>query len=194
MKTRIWIGIIVILILGIVAGAYFLYDFSKRNQELTANIEQLNQELSEATDQLDTSEKSVASLTEEVDELSSEAGDLTKSLDDLQSEHDQLQSTYDELYEFTYCGEDLLDIEMNYRSNAKASEALTEWVEAMWGDVINSDWLDIWHADGPAFHGIETGYTTNFFVVYFEQQDFFNAPSAVFLVSEHCWLDVELDN
>ena len=195
MKTRIWIGIIAVLVLGLVAGGYFLYDFSSRNKELTANIEQLNQELSEKTDQLDASEESVDSLTEEVDQLTVEIDDLQSEQDLQNEEYDQLQSNYDELFDFTYCGDELIDLEnMVYRSNAKALGVLTEWTENMWGDVIDSYWWDFWHADAPALHVIETGYTENFFIVYFEQQDFMNAPNGVFIVSHHCWLDVELDN
>ena len=195
MKTRIWIGIIAVLVLGLVAGGYFLYDFSSRNKELTANIEQLNQELSEKTDQLDASEESVDSLTEEVDQLTVEIDDLQSEQVLQNEEYDQLQSNYDELFDFTYCGDELIDLEnMVYRSNAKALGVLTEWTENMWGDVIDSYWWDFWHADAPALHVIETGYTENFFIVYFEQQDFMNAPNGVFIVSHHCWLDVELDN
>ena len=195
MKSKIWIGIIVVLVLGLIVGGYFLYNLSSQNKELTTNIEQLNQELSEKMDQLDTSEESVDSLTQEVDQL-------TLEIDDLQSEHDlqktkfnQLQSNYDELYGFTYCGDELIDLEgMNFRSNAKALESLTDWVDEMWGDVLGSYWWDFWSADEPALHVIETGYANNYFIVYFEQQDFMGAPNGVFVVSHHCWLDVELDN
>ena len=202
MKTKIWIAIIGVMFLGLIAAGYFLYDFSKQNKELASDNTQLSQQLSETTDGLDESEKMVASLTDEVDALSSENDDLTQSMDVLQSEndlqrtkYDQLNSNYDELYDFTYCGDELIELDdMNYRSNVKALESLTDWVDVMWGDVLGSYWWDFWSADEPALHIIETGYANDYFIVYFEQQDFMDAPNAVFIVSHHCWLDVELDS
>ena len=201
MKSRILFVTTLVLFFGILAATYFLFDLSSRNYELTDNLEQLNQQLNEATDQLDASEIKVTSLTDEVSLLSAEADDLTSSIEDIQSaydvqkaESDELQSTYDELYSFTYCRDELLDLEMTYRSNAKASEALTQWVDEMWGDVIDSYWRDFWSANEPGLHVVETGYANDYFIVYFEQQDFFDAPNGVFIVSHHCWLDVESEN
>jgi regulator of replication initiation timing len=186
-KSRILIVTILVLFLGVVAAAYFLFDLSSRNNELIDNLQQLNQQLSDTTDHLDVSEHKVESLTDEVGQLSAEADNLTLSLADLQSD-------YEELYEFTYCGDDLIDLEMVYRSNAKGLEALTQWVDKMWGDVIDSYWNDFWTPDGPGLHVVETGYANDYFIVYFEQQNFYDAPSSVFIVSHHCWLDVELEN
>ena len=167
MKSRILLITTLILFLGVVVSLFFLFDLSSQKNELTDNIGQLNQQLTDTTNQLDESENKLQ----------------------------ELQSTYDELYSFTYCGDELIELEeMNYRSNVKASEALTKWVDEMWGDVIDSYWTDFWSADEPGLHIVETGYANDYFIVYFEQQDFLDAPSSVFIVSHHCWLDVELEN
>ena len=167
MKSRILLITTLLLFLGVVVSLFFLFDLSSQKNELTDNIGQLNQQLTDTTNQLDESENKLQ----------------------------ELQSTYDELYSFTYCGDELIELEeMNYRSNVKASESLTKWVDEMWGDVIDSYWTDFWSADEPGLHIVETGYANDYFIVYFEQQDFLDAPSSVFIVSHHCWLDVELEN
>ena len=188
MKSRILLITTLILFLGVVVSLFFLFDLSSQKNELTDNIGQLNQQLTDTTNQLDESENKNETLTNEASQLSAETDRLTTSLQ-------ELQSTYDELYSFTYCGDELIELEeMNYRSNVKASEALTKWVDEMWGDVIDSYWTDFWSADEPGLHIVETGYANDYFIVYFEQQDFLDAPSSVFIVSHHCWLDVELEN
>ncbi len=141
------------------------------------------------------------SAQSEIEHLTSELSNtkdvLNESINALQTELDtmeenfaSLQGEYDNLSNFTFCGEDLIDLDsMVYRSNAKASDVLTQWVDEMWGDVRDSYWNDFWSQDGPALHVVETGYANDFFVVYFEQQDFLNAKDGVFLVSHQCWLD-----
>lgn len=187
MKAKLFLITTLVLLFGVAAAIYFLIDLSRQNEELSDNIEQITGQLNDTKVQLDASEQSVESLSDEVGQLSTEADNLESSLENL-------QSTYDELYSFTYCGDELLDLEMTYRSNAKASEALTQWVDEMWGDVIDSYWWDFWSANEPGLHVVETGYADDYFIVYFEQQDFFDAPNGVFIVSHHCWLDVELEN
>jgi regulator of replication initiation timing len=196
MKSTIYIIISIVLVLGLAVTGYFLYDFSTKNKDLTENLTQLSQQLEETKEELASSEDVVDSLTDEVDslikdtaELSLDNDKLTTYLNELQSEFDDLTLNYDELAQFTFCGDEFVELEMNYRSNQKASEALADWVEEMWGGVIGAYWLDTWSPDTPGYHLVETGYTTNQFIVYFEQQDFFDAPNGVFMISHHCWLD-----
>ena len=182
MKSKFFFITTLILLLGLVAALYFIFDFSNQNKEMTENNQQLTQQLKDTEVQRNASENKVESLVDEATLLSAEVDNLTTSFEELQSD-------FEALYGFTYCGNDLLDLEMNYRSNAKASEALTLWVDEMWGDVLVSYWTDFWSSNEPGLHVVETGYANDYFIVYFENQDFFNAPNSVFIVSHHCWLD-----
>ena len=160
-----------------------LEDFESAQSE----IESLTSELSNSKDALAKNENELkateSTLNESINALQSE-------LDTMEDDFTFLQGAYDDLSNFTYCGEDILDLDtMNYRSAAKASDALTQWVDEMWGDVLDSSWNYFWSPDGPTLQVVETGYANDFFVVYFGQQDFFNAKDGVFLVSHHCWLD-----
>ena len=197
MKSKLFPITTLILGFGLIVTVYFIVDYSNQNKELTTENGQLTSSLSDTEAQLDKSEGIVDSLEDEYSSLTFELEDQTASLEELQlnhdellSSHDELQSNYDELFNFTYCGEELIDlVEMNYRSNAKASEALTLWVDDMWGDVLTSWWWDFWSPDAPALHVIETGYANDYFIVYFEQQEFKDANNGVFIVSHYCWLD-----
>lgn len=210
MKSKAYIITTIVLLLGIVVTAYFLYESSNRNKEMGDQLQQLNSQLTESENQRIQAENDVTTLSDEKSQLSKELDDLTKSFEGLQSDHNQLQSSleelqsdydiqrsehevlqssYDDLYQFTYCGDEFPDLEMVYRSNAKANEALAQWVDEMWGDVRGSSWVDFWSADEPGLHVVETGYANDYFIVYFEQQDFYDSPDGVFMVSHHCWLD-----
>ena len=76
------------------------------------------------------------------------------------------------------------------------SESLVKWTEDMWGGVKDSGWFGIWGGESPALHFVETVYTTNYFIVYFEDQspDGIEYKNAVFIESHQCWLDYSLDN
>jgi len=190
MKSKLFPITTLILGFGLIVTVYFIVDYSNQNKELTTENGQLTSSLSDTEAQLDKSEGIVDSLEDEYSSLTFELEDQTASLEELQLNHDELQSNYDELFNFTYCGEELIDlVEMNYRSNAKASEALTLWVDDMWGDVRTSWWWGFWSGDEPALHVIETGYANDYFIVYFEQQEFKDANNGVFIVSHYCWLD-----
>jgi len=201
MKAKLFQITALVSLFGMAAAIYFLIHLSRQNEELSDNLEHITEQLNDTNVQLDVSDHNVESLTDELGQLSAEADNLESSLEELQSIYDlhktesaELQLTYDELYSFTYCGDELLDLDMTYRSNAKGLEALTQWVDEMWGDVIDSYWWDFWTPDGPGLHVVETGYANDYFVVYFEQQNFKDAPNSVFIVSHHCWLDAELEN
>ena len=184
MKSKLFFITTLLLIVGLAAALYFLFDFSNQNKRMVESNQQLTQQLKDTEGQLDASENELESLGAENTQLTTETNNLTVTLEELQSD-------YEALYGFTYCGNDLIDLEMDYRSNLKASEALTLWVDQMWGDVLGSSWMDFWSSDEPGFHVVETGYANDYFVVYFDDQNFYDAPNGVFIVSHHCWLDVE---
>lgn len=196
MKSKIYLIIMLLLLSGVSATSYFLYDLSHQNREMGDQLQQLDIQLKDLEDQLFQAETQVGTLLDDKAQLSKEVDQLTNSLEELQSdydsqrsEHQALQSSYDDLTQFTYCGDEFLDLEMVYRSNAKANEALAQWVDEMWGDVQGSSWVDFWSSDEPGLHVVETGYANNYFIVYFDQQDFYDSPNGVFMVSHHCWLD-----
>lgn len=186
MNTKVFIGVAVfvifILLIGNVTALLFLFDLSSKNKLLTEANQRLSERANKAETLLSESEKKVDSLNKENSHLSDKVDSLTTS-------YEQAQLDYEELYNFTYCGDDFLKLEMVYRSNTKASETLTQWVDEMWGDVLHSNWSDLWSADAPSLHVVETGYANNYFIVYFEVQDFFDTEDGVFMVSHQCWLD-----
>lgn len=189
MKSKPFLITTIVLLFGIVVESYFLFDLSKQKTGL-------GNQLTQTGDQLIKSEDQVSKLTEEKSQLTKEVNNHLNSIESLQSDYDvlqsnlnNLQSTFDDLYNFTFCGDEFVELEMNYNSDAKADEALYNWVDEMWGNVLGSDWTYFWTKDGPVLEIVTTGYANDYFVVYFEQQKFYDAPSGVFLVSHHCWLD-----
>lgn len=203
MKSKIYFVTTIVLFFVLLTTLYFIYDLSNQKKEMADQIQQLDQQLVQTKEQLDQSTNQIELLKDEKTQISTELDNLNISFEDLQSDYeekeaenetlqsnnDKLQLTYDELYQFTYCGDEFVELDMVYRSNDKASETLTQWVDDMWGDVKSSTWMDFWSPDAPGLHVVETGYTNNYFIVFFEQQDFFDAPNGVFMVSHHCWLD-----
>jgi DNA repair exonuclease SbcCD ATPase subunit len=197
MKSKVYLITTLLLLSGVAATSFFLYDLSNQNRALRDQLQKLDIQLEDLENQLIQAENEVGTLTDEKAQLSKEVDHLSNSLEELQSdydtqrsEHEALQSSYDDLTQFTYCGDEFLDLEMVSRSNAKANEVLAQWVEEMWGDVQGSSWVDFWSSDEPGLHVVETGYANNYFIVYFDQQDFYDSPNGVFMVSHHCWLDV----
>jgi hypothetical protein len=182
MKRNVLIVLTIIFFLGMVAGIIGAFSLYSEKNEMKDEITDLNSEIDSKTSDL---EEAQASEKQALDDLETAEGEI----ETLEASLESLQTDYEDLYDFTYCGEEVIPLEnIVYRSNAKVSDSLEAWVDEMWGDVLGADWLNFWVEGMAVMHVIETGYTNDYFIVYYNNPEFDNT-TGVFLVSHQCWLD-----
>ena len=166
MKDKLFLITTIVLFIILIVAVFFVFSFNGQIQD----------------------------LEEDKDDLESELSDTEDELKDLEDEFDDLLFDYDRLSEYTFCGGELLPLAgATYTDNDDMLEALSNWVNEMWGTVTNTNWMDLIGADGAesAMHLVETNAESYLFLVYFDDSAA-GHTNAVFYMNNQCWLDTDL--
>jgi hypothetical protein len=210
MKDKIFIITTIIFFVGLIVAGFFIFDFSSKNNELSLDnrklegeLEDSNEDLEEALDQVDTLEeenstqaKELTDLLTEMETLTSDFEEMSGELDELTAEHLALQEDFDFLYDLTYCEEKYYEgVDIDYSSNETVSQTLTEW----WlgyrdgAEITEATWYTLWKGLDISIHNLYynvdgTGNYKHTFFVFYDVEDY---SAGVYFVYKQCWLDIQ---
>ena len=167
MKSKIPTIVVVVAIIGVAVAVFFVLDFSKKNTQLNTDIETLEEENTQYSNE-------ISDLTTEKEKLTTENEELNDSLEEAQRTIGKLAC-------------DLRGFNFSYDSNSSISDNLVEW-EKLFDEETEGEWFTFWDDSDDALHQLVNESLSEYFIVFFDDPEF-GTTNGIFFINFQCWLD-----